>query len=110
MAWHEPSQFRCELCTTEEVKQMRGCTGKAETPYTFGPTDGSLEAVQLSECPARLISMDVVDLFRRFHLAGGTLPLRDQEELPGPYLDALSLMTAHESAASAARIARARKH
>jgi hypothetical protein len=97
--------FDCSNCKTNQ-KRANGCEARPRhrdgTEYSWGFPPDKPE-VEIDTCPAHLLegSLDVVELFRSLNLGGGSVPQGDQQELPQPYIEALSLAAFHQSKKSA---------
>ena len=93
-----------------ELKKVFGCDGPpidvggAEGTYRFPPD--SDHPVEIDRCPQRYLMdrPDVVACFRALNLADGRISVSEQGGLPPPYLEALSLISCEQNAASSARL------
>jgi hypothetical protein len=82
-----------------------GCTGQSLQPYIFPPLHAEYhgDRISVNRCPVRLITGDLVSLFRAHQLADGKLSLSEQAELPGPFLDAWDAYGHHHGLAAVQR-------
>jgi cystathionine beta-lyase/cystathionine gamma-synthase len=102
LAWVDHDMFDCGTCN-ENQKRANGCTDKPrdrkgqEVAWEYPPDKPE---VFLDTCPANVImeSPDVVEVFRCLNLAGSSVSVLDQQEIPPPYLEALTLANYHQSA------------
>lgn len=104
MAWMDHDMFDCAKCN-DNMRRANGCTDKPTnrdgTTYTWDFPPEHPE-ISLDTCPLNVLgtSPDIVELFRSLNLSGSAVAIADQQELPVPYLEALSLANYHQGARS----------
>lgn len=67
-----------------------GCTGPAKQRHVRGPED---RPEWIDVCPARFVGSDAIDMVEDLRLAGMQVSLTEQDQLPGPYLEACHYVT-----------------
>lgn len=105
--------FNCAACTAS-MKRANGCTAPPRrrdgTEYTWRFPPERPE-VEFDQCPARVLadSPDVVELFRTLNLSGSAISADSQQDLPYPFIEALSLAAYHQQAKSTWRMQQTQK-
>lgn len=61
------------------------------------------DRVEIDRCPARVVTPDVLALFRTHAMAGGRLSYSEQKSLPNPYLEAWDLIEGYKAMSLAIR-------
>jgi len=66
------------------------------------------ERVEINTCPVNLITPDLVEFFRAVNLAEGKISIAEQDWLPYPFIQAVSIYLSQSRLASADQMKRSR--
>lgn len=97
----------CEVCKLKpSIKTLRGCTEPPCPPVLFPPLNLYYEGERfhLNTCPVNMFTFDVVEVFRKLNLSGQNVSITEQEEMPGPYVEALIEAKAQQLSVQASRM------